>query len=143
MTGLVTAGGGELHFQLVVHVPGVRDPIRDFTDETFFLGAVDRPAQDDPAINGGDLHVPGIPGHSAVSNDFLANLRRGVRAGLAVALIGRGQRAAVAITNYLPGIVSFGRRDGVEPGHNIVRVINPGGVIGLAEIGPLTGLEVR
>jgi hypothetical protein len=94
---LVAAGGGELHFQLVVHIPGVRDPIRDFTDETFFLGAVDRPAQDDPAINGGDLHVFGIHGHSAVSNDFFADLRRSVRVGRVVALIERGQRAAVAV----------------------------------------------
>jgi len=91
------AGGGELHFQLVVHVPGVRNPIRNFSDEMFFLGAVDRPAQDDPAINGGDLHVSGIHGHSAVGNDFLANLRRCVRVGLAVALIERGQRATVAV----------------------------------------------
>src|ERR1035441_3528703 len=57
MTELIVAAGGELHFQLVVHILGVRDPIRDFTDETFFLGGVDRPAQSDPAINGDDLHV--------------------------------------------------------------------------------------
>ena len=37
---------------MVVHILGVRDPIRDFTDETFFLGGVDRPAQGDLAING-------------------------------------------------------------------------------------------
>jgi len=43
---------GDHHVQLVVHIPGVRDPVRDFTDETFFPGGVNRPAQDDPAING-------------------------------------------------------------------------------------------
>src|ERR1035437_9510884 len=40
----------ELHFQLVVHILGARDPIRDFTDEAPFLGGVDRPAQGDLAL---------------------------------------------------------------------------------------------
>ena len=97
--GLVAATHGDHHVQLVVHIPGVRDPVRDFTDETFFPGGVNRPAQDDPAINGGDLHVFGIHGHSAVGEDFPANLRLGVRIGPAVALSERGQRAIIAITN--------------------------------------------
>jgi hypothetical protein len=33
--------------------PGTRDPIRDFTNETFYFGGLDRPAQGDPAIGGG------------------------------------------------------------------------------------------
>ena len=57
VTESVAAAGGGLHVQLIVHIPGVRDPIRDFTDETFFFFAVDRPAQSDPAINGDELHV--------------------------------------------------------------------------------------
>ena len=134
-TESVAAAYGEHHIQLVVHIPGVRDPIRDFTDETFFPGGVDRPAQDDPAINGGDLHVFGIHGHSAVSDDFPANLRLGVRVGPAVALSARGQRAPIAITNTWPGVVSAGRRVGVEPRLNLVGVINSAGITGLAEIG--------
>jgi hypothetical protein len=45
LTELVVGAGGELQFQLVVNVLRARDPLRDFTDETFFLGGVDRPAQ--------------------------------------------------------------------------------------------------
>ena len=37
MTELVVAAGGKLHFQLVVHILGTRDPIRDFTDLALFL----------------------------------------------------------------------------------------------------------
>ena len=40
MTELVVVGGVELHFQLVVHILGLCDSLRDFTDETFFLGVV-------------------------------------------------------------------------------------------------------
>ena len=57
LTELVVATGGELHFQLVVHIPGARDAIRDFTDGTLFLCGVNRPAQGEPVINGDDLHV--------------------------------------------------------------------------------------
>src|ERR1017187_8493583 len=57
LTKLVVAAGREFHFQLVVHILGMRDPIRDFTDETLFLCGDRRPAQSDPAINGDELHV--------------------------------------------------------------------------------------
>jgi hypothetical protein len=55
----------------------------------FFSAMYDRSAQGDMAINGDDLHVPGVHGHVFGSDDFLANLRRGVDVGLAVALIER------------------------------------------------------
>ena len=76
MTELVIAAGGELHFQLVVHIPGTRDPIRDFTDEAFFLDGIDRPAQGDPAVVGDDLYVLGVHRHVFPSDDFFANLLR-------------------------------------------------------------------
>jgi hypothetical protein len=87
-TKLVIAGG-ELDFQLVVHIPSARDPIRDFIDDTFLIGAADWPAQCDMAINGDDLHVLGVHGHVFRRDDFFANLRRCVDVGLAGALIER------------------------------------------------------
>ena len=90
MTELVVAAGGQLYFQLVVHVTGARNAVRDFPDETFFLGGVNRAAQRDLAIFGDDLHVLGIYGHVFPGDDFFANLRCGIHVGLAVALVERG-----------------------------------------------------
>ena len=143
VTESVAAAGGDLHVQLVVNIPDLRDPVGDFTDETFFFFAVDRPAQGDPAINGDDLHVLGIHGHSLGSDDFFANLRRGIQVSLAVALIERGQRAVITITNILSGVISGRRRFGVEVRLNPVGVIHSAGITGLGEIRPLIGLEVR
>jgi hypothetical protein len=88
LTELVIAGG-ELHFQLVGHIPGVGDPLRDFTNDTFFLRAVDWSSQGDMALNGNDLHIFAVRGHVFGGDDFLANLRRGVQVGVAVALTER------------------------------------------------------
>src|ERR1017187_5310996 len=87
LSELLVAGRGGLYFQLVVHIPGVRAPIRDFTDEAFLLGGVDRAAQGDLSINRDDLHVLSVHGHVLRSENFFANLRRGGHIGLAVALI--------------------------------------------------------
>ena len=133
LTESVAAGGGELDFQLVVHIPGVRNPVGDFADETFFPGTVHRPAQDDPAIDGGDLHVSGICGQFVVRDDFPANLPLGVRINLAIARVQCDQRAVIAIPTTGTGVVSLGRCGGAEPGLNVIGAINPAGITGLAE----------
>ena len=143
MIELIIAGGVDCHFQLVVHITGLRDAIRDVTNLTFFICAIDGPAQGDMAIHGDNFHVFGVHGHSIGSNDFLANLRRGINVGLAVALVGRRHGAAVTITDIACGIVRFSIRVGAEVRLYFVGVINATGITGLVEIGPLVGLEVR
>ena len=109
-TELVVAGSGEPHLQLVVHIPGARDTIRDFPDETFFLGSVDRPAQGDFSINRDDLHVLSVHRHVLRSENFFANLRGGGHVGLAVALIERSQGIVIAVANVARRVVRLRRR---------------------------------
>src|ERR1035438_5930524 len=141
MTELLVADRSGLDFQLVVHVSGVRTPIRDFTDEAFFLGRVDRPAQGDLSINRDDLHVLSVHGHVLRSENFFANLRRGGHVGLAVALIEGRECLVLTIPNIYPGIVRIGRRVGGEIGLNLVGAINVTGVAGLTKVRPLVGFE--
>src|ERR1017187_2618931 len=130
-------------FQLIVHIVGLRDTIRDVADLMFFIGGVDRPAQGDMAIHGDDLHVFGVHGHSVGSNDFLANLRRGINVGLAVALVEWRQSPAVTVMHIACGVVRLSSRVGVEVRFNFVGVINATGITGLIKIRPFVGLEVR
>src|ERR1022692_110556 len=132
MIELIVTAGGDLHFQLVVHFLGGRHADRDFSDEAFFLFAVDRTAQSHPAIDGDDFHVPGVYGQAFAGDDFFANLGSRVHVGLAAALIERSQGPAVAITNILPGVISVGRPVGGEVWLNLVGTINSAGVTGLA-----------
>jgi hypothetical protein len=74
---------------LVVHIPGARDAIRDFTNEAFFFGGVDRSSQGDSTITGDDLHVAGVHGHLFPSTDFLADLGGGVSVRRTIALFER------------------------------------------------------
>src|ERR1035437_2075218 len=143
MTELLVADRSGLDFQLVVHVSGVRTPIRNFTDEAFLLGSVDRPAQGDLSINGDDLHILSVNGHGFLSDNFFANLRRGGHVSLAVALIKRRQRLLLAVANIYPGIVNVVRRVGGEVRLNLVSAINVPGGAGLTKVRPLVGFEMR
>src|SRR5664279_2162329 len=121
---LVIAAGGDLNFQLVVHIGGLGDPIRDVTDLTLFFGTVDRSAQGDLAVHGDDLDVFSVRGHAIGSDDFFANLRRGVNVRLAVALIHWRQRAVITITDVARRVVWFNGRIGIKVRLNFVGVIN-------------------
>jgi hypothetical protein len=88
LTKLVVIVGGELDFQLVVHIPGASDPI-----------AISPMRRFSSAVSTGPRRVtrPSMVmiftfwrhGHVFRGDDFFANLRRGVHVGLAVALIKR------------------------------------------------------
>ena len=81
------------------------NPIRDFTDETFFCSSVDRSAQSDVSRIGDDLHVLGIHGHVFAGDNFFANLRCGVDVGLAVTLIERRESPIIAIANIARRVI--------------------------------------
>ncbi len=80
--------------QVVVDIAGVRDLVRDFTTILCFSSvAVDHSAQGDLAIPGDDFYILGIHGHSVITDDVFANLRRGIEVGLVVALVKRRRSA--------------------------------------------------
>ena len=87
MTELVATGGRELHFQLVIHVLRLCDPVGDLLDRSLLLGSIDRSSQSDSTINRDDLHIAGVGGHSFHGKDFLADLSGGVSVSRALALI--------------------------------------------------------
>ena len=64
---------GLLYFQLVVHVFRVGDPVGNFSDDPFFIGGVDRPAQGDMSILGDYLDVACVRGHVVGGDDSLGN----------------------------------------------------------------------
>ena len=72
LTELLVADRGGRDFQLVVHVSGVRTPIRNSTDEAFLLSGADRAAQGDLSINRDDLHVLSVHGHGFLSDNVFA-----------------------------------------------------------------------
>ena len=84
---LFGAAGGEIHLQLVMHIPGLGDAVCDFADEAFFLFRIDSATQGDLAINSDDLHVFCIQRHLFSGKDLFSNPGRRADVGLAVALV--------------------------------------------------------
>ena len=135
--------GSEFDFELIVHPPGGSNTVRDGANKSFFIVAVDRPAQGDQAVDGDDLHVLAVHGHALGGDDLPANPGGGVQIGLAVALIEWRQRPVVTVARPGSSVVRLGDCAGGVVGPNAADLVNPCSVAGLREVEALAGPETR
>src|SRR5581483_6285288 len=134
---------GALHFDLVVYVIGLGDPVGNGADKVFLLGGVNRSTQSDPAVHSGDLYTPRIDGHPFPGQNLLADLGSSVLVGNAVALAKRDKGVGGKVAGIMRRAVGLARGGGAEVRLNMISAIYSAHIRGLAEIRPFAGSEMR